>query len=456
MFRILGGTGSDCTGTRRTFLQAGVLGVGGLALGDFLRAKASEDFAVPHVKDSAVILFWMSGGPGHMETWDPKPDAVSQYRGPFGAIKTSVPGIQFGELLPEEAKIADKLAILRGVNHGSGDHTKGNHWMLTGIEGPAFNVADFNVQRRPCMGSATAKLVGARKPGLPPYAAVPHLRGGTDNFFHYSAYLGRGYNPFITESDPNLPSFKVRNLSLPKDMPISRLEDRKHLLESLDASKRTLDSRTSAGVELDPHAQRAFSLLTSQETAKAFNIAEEPAKLRDAYGRHTFGQSALLARRLVEAGVTFVTVNCVPWDHHGTANRLATKPGAELLIPPFDKALAALVRDLIDRGLYERTLVVAMGEFGRTPRMNPEGGRDHWGNVFSVLMGCGSMKMGQAIGRSNPRGEYPADRPTTPQDVTATVFKHLGIDARKVYFPDTQSRPTALVETGAPVHELFK
>jgi hypothetical protein len=454
MLRVLGGTGTDCTGaTRRSFLQAGVLGVGGLALGDFLCAKANDDFQVPHVEGASVILFWMSGGPGHMETWDPKPEAVAQFRGPFGATRTSVPGVLFGELCPEEAKIADKLAILRGVNHGSGDHTKGNHWMLTGIEGPAFNVADFNVQRRPCMGSATAKLVGARKPGLPPYAAVPHLRGGTDNFFHYAAYLGRGFNPFVTDSDPNAPDFRVRNLSLASDVSVNRLEDRKHLLESLDLSKRTLDSSRT---DLNPHAQRAFSLLTSKETATAFDISAEPVKVRDAYGRHTFGQSALLARRLVEAGVTFVTVNCVPWDHHGTANRLATKPGAELLIPPFDRALAALVRDLIDRGLYERTLVVAMGEFGRTPRMNPEGGRDHWGNVFSVLMGCGSMKMGQAIGRSTAKGEYVADRPVTPQDVTATVFRHLGIDSRKVYFPDTQNRPTALVETGEPVHELFK
>ena len=454
MFRVTGGSGSDCTGeTRRTFLQAGVLGVGGLALGDFLRAKASDEHKVKHVDGASVILFWMSGGPGHMETWDPKPDAVAQFRGPFGAIKTSVPGIQFGELCPEEAKVADKLAILRGVNHGSGDHTKGNHWMLTGFEGPAFNVPNFNVQQRPCMGSAAAKLVGARKAGLPPYAAVPHLRGGTDNFFHYAAYLGRGYNPFVTESDPNEANFRVRNLSLAPDVPIGRLEDRRHLLGALDANKRAVDS---SSVNLDPHAARAFSLLTSKETARAFDIATEPKAVRDAYGRHTFGQSALLARRLVEAGVTFVTVNCQPWDHHGTANRLATKPGAELLIPPFDRALAALIRDLIDRGLYERTLVVAMGEFGRTPRMNPEGGRDHWGNVFSVLMGCGSMKMGQTVGRSNPRGEHPADRPVSPQDVTATVFKHLGIDARKVHFRDGLERPTALVEAGEPVRELFK
>ena len=205
--------------------------------------------------------------------------------------------------------------------------------MLTGIEGPAFNVADFNVQRRPCMGSARQPSSSA------PKARTAAVRRGAAPARRHRQLLPlrriprRGYNPFVTESDPNDANFRVRNLSLAPDVPIERLEDRKHLLESLDASKRSADSRS---VELDPHAQRAFSLLTSKETAKAFDIASEPKKLRDAYGRHTFGQSALLARRLVEAGVTFVTVNCVPWDHHGTANRLATKPGAELLIPPFD------------------------------------------------------------------------------------------------------------------------
>ncbi|HJZ56347.1 MAG TPA: DUF1501 domain-containing protein, partial [Gemmataceae bacterium] len=231
-----------------------------------------------------------------------------------------------------------------------------------------------------------------------------------------------------------------------------RLEDRKYLLDALDAQRRTMDERAAA---LDPHRQRAFDLLTSKQAAAAFDIAAEPDKVRDRYGRHTFGQSALLARRLVEAGVTFVTVNCVPWDHHGNGGRMRTEEGAKLLIPPFDRAIAALVQDLIDRGLYDRTLVVAMGEFGRTPRMNSDAGRDHWGNTFSVLMGCGSMRMGQAIGRSTARGEYVADRPVTPQDVTATVFRHLGINAREVHFPDTINRPTALVETGEPVRELF-
>jgi uncharacterized protein (DUF1501 family) len=432
---------------RRNFLQAGVLG--GLGLADFLRLRA--DGAVSRRRDTTVILFWLSGGPGHMETWDPKPDAVREYRGPLGAIRTRVPGIALSELLPCQARRMHKLALLRSVHHGSGDHTKANHWMLTGFEGPAFNVPDFRVQRRPSLGSVVARLRGPNVPGMPPYVAVPHLRGGTDNFFHYAAYLGVGANPFIVESDPNLRAFRVKNLSLAGGLSFERLRDRREVLARLDEMRRA--GETQAG-HLDQHYQRAFALLTSQRVSSAFDINAEPDRVREAYGRHTFGQSALLARRLVEAGVTFVTVNCVPWDHHGTFNRLATLPGAKLLIPPLDQAIGALIDDLDQRGLFERTLVVAMGEFGRTPRMNASGGRDHWGNVFSVLMASGSMKMGQAIGRSTPRGEHVADRPISPKDVAATVYHHLGIDAGKIAFPDAQRRPLYLVEDGQPIREL--
>jgi hypothetical protein len=447
MLKIVGAASSDCTGaTRRNFLRAGA--IGGLSLAG-LRALQAETRSAR--RDTSVILFWLSGGPGHMETWDPKPEAVDQFRGPFGAIRTRVPGVHFGELMPETARIADKIAILRGVNHGSGDHTKANHWMLTGFEGPAFNVPDFMVQRRPAMGSAAAKLRGANVAGMPAYAAVPHLRGGTDNFFHYSAYLGAAANPFITEADPNLPNFRVRGLSLAPEMSFERLGDRRQVLDALNQFQRSADRPGGAH---DSHVRQAFDLLTSRQVAQAYDIGAEPDRVRDRYGRHTFGQSALLARRLVEAGVTFVTVNCVPWDHHATAGRLPTREGSLQLIPPLDRAIAALVEDLIQRGLYEKTLIVAMGEFGRTPRMNPEGGRDHWGHAFSVLMASGGMNMGQTVGRSTPRGEYVADRPTSPQDVTATVFHHLGIDAAKVIFHDAQSRPVALVESGEPIREL--
>src|SRR4051812_5145891 len=227
MFRVYGDRGL----TRRSFVSAGLLGVGGLTLPDLFRVRAQAKAAAP---DTAVLLFWMSGGPGHHETWDPKPDAVPQIRGPFGAIRTNVPGLLFGELMPRQAKIADKIAVVRSVAHGSGDHTKGNHWMLTGFEGPAFNAPDNRVQRRPAMGSAVARLRGAREPGMPPYVAVPNLRGGTDNLFHYATYLGGGANPFVVEADPNDKQFQVKNLTLPGGVSFRRLQDRRHVLAALD------------------------------------------------------------------------------------------------------------------------------------------------------------------------------------------------------------------------------
>jgi len=263
--------------------------------------------------------------------------------------------------------------------------------------------------------------------------------------------LGGYSNPFVVDSDPNDPSFRVKNLKLPGNLSLSRLDDRRRVLAAIDGLRRDADPAIR---DLDAYYQRAFEMLTGKEVAGAFDIAAEPPLVRDRYGRHTFGQSALLARRLVEAGVPFVTVNCVPWDHHGTPPQLKTQEGAQKLIPPLDRAIGALVDDLIARGLYESTLVVAMGEFGRTPRMNRDAGRDHWGKTFSVLVGCASMKMGQVIGRSSARGEYVVDRPISPQDVAATVYHHLGIDGRSIAFADRTGRPTYLIENGKPIREL--
>lgn len=456
MFRVTGSATKDCEGlTRRSFVEAGVLGLGGLSLADFLacRAQAANAPSVERADDTAVILIWMSGGPGHHETWDPKPDAVSQYRGPFGAISTSVGGIQFSEMLPEQAKIADKISVLRTVCHHTGDHTKGNHWMLTGFEGPDFNKPDNKIQRRPALGCVASALRGSNRPGMPAYAAAPHLRGGTDNIFHYAAYLGGAHNPFITNSDPNSADFRVRDLSLAGGLTFDRLEDRRTLLGTIDGFRRRADEPGMAA--MSAQQESAFNLLTSTRVREAFDISQEPNPLRDDYGRHTFGQSALLARRLVERGVTFVTVNTQPWDHHGTANRLPTEKGANLLIPPVDRAIAALIRDLIDRGLFEKTLVVAMGEFGRTPKMNSAGGRDHWGHTFSVMMSGGGYRMGQCIGQSDARGAYVSDRRLHPEDVAATVYHHLGIDARNTAIPDRAGRPRYLVEQGEPIRELL-
>lgn len=455
MLRVTGSANSDCEGlTRRSFVEAGVLGLGGLSLADFMkcRASAANSTAVDQTADTNVILIWMSGGPGHHETWDPKPDAVSQYRGPFGAISTNVGGIQFSEMLPEQAKIADHLAVLRTVSHRSGDHTKGNHWMLTGFEGPDFNKPDNKVQRRPSMGSVASALRGPCQPRMPAYAAAPHLRGGTDNLFHYATYLGGAHNPFVTNSDPNSAEFRVRDLSLASGLTFDRLDSRKTLLKGIDHYRRRADVDM---VNMTAQQQSAFNLLTGSQVREAFDLSQESASMRDAYGRHTFGQSSLLARRLVERGVTFVTVNTQPWDHHGTANRLATEKGAKLLIPPVDLAIAALIRDLIDRGLFEKTLVVAMGEFGRTPKMNAAAGRDHWGHSFSVLMSGGRFKMGQTIGESDAHGAFVRERPLNPEDVAATVYHHLGINARETAIPDRTGRPRYLVERGEPIRELL-
>ncbi|MGZ0173696.1 MAG: DUF1501 domain-containing protein [Planctomycetales bacterium] len=456
MFRVTGDTtsgGHDLT--RRSFVEAGVLGVGGLSLAQMmsLRSDAAKlESANDSAADTSVILIWMSGGPGHHETWDPKPDAVSQFRGPFGAISTNVGGIQFSEMLPEQAKIADRISVLRTVRHRSGDHTKGNHWMLTGFEGPDFNKPDNKVQRRPSMGSVASALCGARRSGMPAYSAAPHLKGGTDNLFHYATYLGGAHNPLVTNSDPNGEVFGVADLSLRSELTFDRLNDRRSLLKSIDQYRRRADGGM---VDMSDQQQSAFNLLTGSVVREAYDMTQEPNSLRDDYGRHTFGQSALLARRLVERGVTFVTVNTQPWDHHGTANRLPTEKGAKQLIPPVDRAIAALIRDLVERGLFEKTLVVAMGEFGRTPKMNDAGGRDHWGHTFSVMMSGGRFRMGQSIGASDDRGAYVAERPLSPEDVTATVYHHLGIDARNTAIPDRAGRPRYLAEHGEPIRELL-
>lgn len=452
-WKVTGDAGSDCEGlTRRSFVQAGVLGLGGLTLSDYLALSSQPAGKTKSRRsDTNVILIWMSGGPGHHETWDPKPDAVDQFRGPFGAIATNVPGILFSETCPEQAKVADKLSVIRSVNHGSGDHTKGNHWMLTGFEGPDFNKPDNTIQRRPALGSAVAHFRGPNVPGLPAYAAVPHLRGGTDNLFHYAAYLGGSANPFVVNSDPNEASYRAQDLSLASGLTFSRLEHRRELLNTIDHMQKKADEKLR---DMSSHQQAAFDLLSSKAVRDAFDISQEPDSLRDQYGRHQFGQSALLARRLVERGVTFVTVNTQPWDHHGTANRHATEIGAKLFIPPTDKAIAALVRDLVDRGLYEKTLVVAMGEFGRTPKMNSAAGRDHWGHAFSVLMAGGGFKMGQTIGASDDTGAYVTDKPFSPEDIAATVYHHLGIDGRNTTFPNRAGRPLYLVEHGNPIEAL--
>ena len=345
----------------------------------------------------------------------------------------------------------DKLAVLRTVRHGTGDHTKANHWMLTGYEGPAFNASDNRdpAQAGDGLGGGPAQDLGHAGDAALHRRAAP---AGRDRQPVPLRGLPRRRGESVHRRvGPERPKVRGAAPATPKGVTLDRLEDRRRVLEAMDGLRREADPKLR---DLDAYYQRAFAMLTGRDVAEAFDVGAEDPRLRDRYGRHTFGQSALLARRLVEAGTPFVTVNCVPWDHHGTKPQLTTEDGARKLIPPLDRAVATLIDDLIDRGLYDSTLVVVMGEFGRTPRMNKDAGRDHWGNTFSVLMGCGSMRMGQVIGRSSARGEHVVDRPISPQDVAATVYHHLGIDARSVTFEDRVGRPTYLIENGSPIREL--
>jgi uncharacterized protein (DUF1501 family) len=436
-----------CDGlSRRNFLEIGALGLAGLALPQWLRVKATAAQAAHPVKDTAVILIWLDGGPTHMETYDPKPEAPAEYRGPLQAIPTNVPGIQINELLPRHAQVMDKLAIVRSLHHDNGDHFAGAHWMLTGYFGS--NAAKLDPMF-PSAGSITAKLRGPNHPGVPAYVAVPHAASvGLTPGYNSGAYLGPAFNPFQTGGDPNQPNFSVRNLTLPGGMTVSQLDDRKRLLTSFDHLRRDLDGGGLAD-SMDKFQAEAYEMISGQRARQAFDLSKEDPRLRDRYGRHTWGQSCLLARRLVEAGVTFVTVHMGGWDHHSQI-----KEAMHAQLPILDNAVGSLVEDLVSHGLWERTAICVCGEFGRTPRVNQTAGRDHWGNVMSVLIGGGGMKGGVVVGSSNEKGEHPKDRPVGPEDMLATLYKVLGIDTT-IQFVDKTGRPHSILNAGSAMSELI-
>ncbi|HEV3022230.1 MAG TPA: DUF1501 domain-containing protein, partial [Pirellulales bacterium] len=351
--------------TRRGVLRIGTLAFGGLSLPDLLRRRAMARAAGGETKDTSVILIWQAGGPSHIDMYDLKPQAPAEFRGEFRPIDTNVPDIQFGEHLPLQARIMDKLAIVRSATHTNAGHGMASQWMRTGYQ-PTIEVND-NIY--PSCGSVVSRLRGPGAPEIPPYVTLPRRQN-----FTKAAYLGASYNPFSPESDPNSHGFEVRNLRLPGRIDQGRLQRRRGLLTSLDCLRRDLDTQGSiAG--LDKFYADALEIVTSDKTRKAFDIKQEDDQLREEYGRNDLGQSCLLARRLVEAGVTFVSIEAGGgWDTHGD-NFNALKKN---LLPKFDRALAALVSDLDRRGQSSRVLVMALGEFGRTPRINPQAGRDHW------------------------------------------------------------------------------
>ncbi len=436
----------SCAGlSRRSFVQLGAAGLASLALPGLLRANTSER------KDTRVIMIWLDGGPSHMDTYDMKPDAPAEYRGFWRPIATNVPGIQVTEMFPKHAKVADKFSIIRSIWHNDGDHFGGAHRMLTGR--PGATGADTN-GKYPSIGSITAKMSGPRKRGLPAYVSVPHASSiGLRPGYFAANYLGQQYDPFETDGDPNSATFSVRNLKLTDGLTLDRISDRRTLLKSFDTLQREVD----AGGQFDTmnrFEQQAYELVTSAEVKKAFDLSGEDAKLRDRYGRNTWGQSTLLARRLAESGVTFTTVLYGGWDHHWDL-----KAGLEGHLPKVDAAVATLFEDLSSRGMLEKVMVLVMGEFSRTPRMNDGSGRgtpgrDHWGNSLAVLAGGGGLKGGVVVGSTDVKGEAPKDRPLTPQDLHATIYHALGIDPT-VQFLNHQGRPVPAIDQGEPIKELL-
>ena len=456
MFRIdLGRVPRDSAGlSRRSFLQLGAAGLAAFGLPRLLRAGAEPAVT----KDTSVILLWLDGGPSHMDLYDMKPDAPAEYRGLWKPIRTRVPGFDITEMFPRQAMVTDKFSVVRSLHHDTGDHFGGGHRMLTakdmGVSG-ANNAGKF-----PSIGAIVHREVGARRYGMPGYVAVPQASSiGLSPGYFGGNFLGATHDPFATGGDPNAANFTVQNLELTPGLSIEQLEDRRGLSERFDAMTRTVET-SDTQKSMDRFGKEAFEFVSKPQARRAFDVGLEDPKLRDRYGRHNWGQSTLLARRLVEAGATFVAVHFGGWDHHWDL-----KKGYENYLPIVDAAVASLFEDLDDRGLLEKTLVVLCGEFSRTPKMNDGGnggpagsmgtpGRDHWGDAMFCLMGGGGVKGGRVIGSTDRLGTRPATRPVTPSNIHATVYKVLGMDPT-IQLIDPTGRPTSVLDDPTAIDELF-
>lgn len=446
---------------RRSFFEAGSLALGGLGLSDLFKARAQAKEDRVAAVDTSVILIWLQGGPSHMETYDMKPDAPLDYRGLLSPIPTVVPGLDVCEYLPMHAAVADKFTIIRSIAHSFANHAGGAGRVLSGYN--PLRVLDPKAQF-PCLGPVVSKMLdGHRDPAMPRYVAdSQNVYGGG------GAGLGPAYLPFTVGGDPNSPDFKVGNLSLAPKMR-NRLDDRRTLLGSIDGLRREVD--TSGLMDsMDQFNREAVELLTSERAREAFDLSREDPKLRDKYGRHKWGQRALLARRLVEAGTSFVTMQMqspgIPggignWDIHAVNGHLYDDTRARL--PVFDRAIATLVEDIYERGLDKKVMLVVTGEFGRTPHINSrkgtaskvlQPGRDHYPYAMSVLVAGAGMETGQVVGSTTAKGERPKTRRLDPNDLLATVYRHLGID-HQAMVPDTSGRPVPLIPYGKPIRELL-
>jgi Protein of unknown function (DUF1501) len=425
--------------SRRGFLTVGSIGLGSLSLADLLRAQARADlksYAAITAKADSVIHIFLPGGIAHQETFDPKPFAPIEYRGDMGSIATKLEGERFSETLPQTAQLADKLTVLRAMTHGEAAHERGTHNMFTGYRpSPALQY--------PSMGSVISHEFGPKN-NLPPYVCVP----SQPNVYAGTGYLSSSFSPFSLGSDPANPGFRVQDLNLPGDITESRFTSRRRVLDAVNAHFAKREKSDNVGA-MDTFYQRAYSLISSQKAREAFNIAAEPAKIRDEYGRHAAGQRMLMARRLVAAGVRMVTLEYGGWDLH-----YQIVAGMKSQMPPFDQAFAALIRDLDRTGLLNRTVVMVSSEFGRTPKINKDAGRDHWPKVFSVVLAGGGIKKGYIHGASNATATEPERDPIGPEDLATTVYHLLGIVADKELMAPG-NRPIEIVDNGKVVKELL-
>ncbi len=427
---------------RREFLYVGLVGGLGLTLGKYFGMTGSAALAEQKNYESkegvakSVIHIFLPGGMAQQESFDPKPYAPIEYRGPFGTTPTALSGEVFSENVPNIARIADKITVVRSMTHGEAAHERGTHNMFTGYRpSPALNY--------PSMGSVVSHEFGPRK-NLPPYVCIPNL----PNIYAGSGYLSTAYGPFSLGSDPANQNFQVRDLNLAKGIDDARFTKRRTMLAAVDDHFRKLE-KSDALDAMDSFYQRAYGLISSKEAREAFDIGKEPGSLKDTYGRNTAGMRMLMSRRLVEAGVRFVSMTFGGWDHHANI-----KAGFDRQMAQFDQAYAALITDLDQRGLLASTLVMVTTEFGRTPKINKDNGRDHWPKVFSILLAGGGIKRGQIYGASDPTASEPYADPLTVADMATTIYNQMGINADKELMAPGD-RPIEIVDGGKVVQDLL-
>ena len=442
MLPVHGPTFRNCSGvTRRNVLQIGVPLLG-LGLADLLRLESQAAETGRPASKKSLIVFWTDGGISQQDSYDPKPDSPAEYRGMYRPIATNVPGIVLSERLSDQAQQMHRLSIVRSVHHENGIHAPSAHWMLTGYFGPTLA---RNAAQKPSLGSVIARSLGSRQPPMPAYVTIPK----SEAFGYQGAvYLGKAFNPFEVGADPNAANFTVPNLSLPNGLTARSVASRRSLLKTFDTLRRDIDE--SGVMEgLDTFKSQALEMVAGDRMRAAFDLTAEAAALRDRYGRHRYGQSALLARRLIEAGARCVHINTGNWDHHNDVAK-----GLDEHLPPLDRAIAALIQDLADRGLLDDVIIYCAGEFGRTPRMNGHAGRDHWSDCFSVLLAGGGIRGGRVIGASEKWGGGVYERIVTPQDLLATIYHRLGIPL-DTHYEDASGRPVSIVGGGRPIQELM-